>query len=154
MKRSRDPRRPKNTGSLPSCSVSRASFCCSRAAAEVRQRIGGEQIYPGGGEMAARGIPRGYERLQHSLRSWQYGRARKPGVEGATATFLAQFAAHASGHDACTGFCRGVRTGEPLKSGGARVDANSDWHQMLVRPDDDSSTRPALAAKSRVTAPM
>src|SRR6516164_1761057 len=59
---------------------------------------------------------RGYQRLQHGLRICQYGRARKPGVEGATATFLAQFAAHAAGHDACTGFCRGVRTGASLKS--------------------------------------
>src|SRR5438445_6335169 len=59
--------------------------------------------------------PRGYQRLQHGLRICQYGRARKPGVEGATATFLAQFAAHAAGNDACTGFCRGVRTGESLK---------------------------------------
>src|ERR1700722_17624365 len=59
---------------------------------------------------------RGYQRLQHGLRICQYSRARKPGVEGATATFLAQFAAHAAGHDACTGFCRGVRTGESLKS--------------------------------------
>src|SRR5580658_8977537 len=60
--------------------------------------------------------PRGYQRLQHGLRICQYGRARKPGMAGATATFLAQFAAHAAGHDACTGFCRGLRTGESLKS--------------------------------------
>src|ERR1700722_3579588 len=59
---------------------------------------------------------RGYQRLQHGLRICQHGRARKPGVEGATATFLAQFAAHAAGHDTCTGFRRGVRTGEYLKS--------------------------------------
>ena len=43
------------------------------------------------------------------------GRARKSGVEGATATFLAQFAAHATGHDACTGFPRGVCTGKSLE---------------------------------------
>ena len=61
-------------------------------------------------------VHRGYQRLQHRLRICQYGRARKPGVEGPTATFLAQFAAHAAGHDACTGFCRGVRTGKSLKS--------------------------------------
>src|SRR5438477_12677375 len=50
--------------------------------------------------------------------------ARKPGVEGATATFLAPFAAHAAGHDACTGFCRGVRTGASLKS---RVRSMALW---------------------------
>ena len=59
---------------------------------------------------------RGYQRLQHGLRICQYGCAGKPGVEGATATFLAQFAAHAAGHDACAGFGRGVRTGESLES--------------------------------------
>src|SRR5437764_3173009 len=67
---------------------------------------------------------RGYQRLQHGLRICQYGRARKPGVEGATAAFLAQFAAHAAGHDACTGFCRGVRTGASLKS---RVRSLAMW---------------------------
>src|SRR4029077_21097254 len=60
--------------------------------------------------------PRGYQRLQHGLRICQYGRPRKPGVDGGTATFLAPFAAHAPGHDACAGFRRGVRTGESLKS--------------------------------------
>src|SRR4249920_1430757 len=60
---------------------------------------------------------RGYQRLQHGLRICQYGRARKSGVEGATATFFAQFAAHAAGHDACTGFPGGVRTGEALELG-------------------------------------
>ena len=40
------------------------------------------------------------------------GCARKPGVEGATATFFAQFAAHAAGHDARTEFPRGLRAGE------------------------------------------
>src|SRR5262249_17235616 len=58
----------------------------------------------------------GFQRLQHGLRICQYGRARKPGMEGATATFLARFTAHAAGHDACTGFCRGIPTRESLKS--------------------------------------
>ena len=49
------------------------------------------------------------------VRICQYRPCRKPGVEGATATFLAQFAAHAAGHDACTGFCRAT-CGESRKS--------------------------------------
>jgi hypothetical protein len=57
--------------------------------------------------------------------------APKAGVEGATATFLAQFAAHAAGHDACTGFCRGVRTGESL----SRQSRNQTGGRRQ-RPDD------------------
>src|SRR5436190_9284776 len=41
---------------------------------------------------------RGDQRLQHGLRICQYGCARKPGVEGATATFLAQFVRQAMTH--------------------------------------------------------
>jgi hypothetical protein len=72
-------------------------------------RVVGEQIYPENIEMPERGM----------APVLQIGRMSVPaevGVEGATGTFLAQFAAHAAGHDACTGFCRGVCTGKSLKS--------------------------------------
>jgi hypothetical protein len=120
-------------------------------------RIVGEQIYPDGIEMPERGMapvlpqgagsdlrsslsgPRGYQRLQHGLRICQYGRTRKPGVEGTTATFVAQFAAHAAGHDACTGFCRGVRTGESLSPGFARCpfckSCELSWSRVRISPE-------------------
>jgi hypothetical protein len=51
---------------------------------------------------------RGHQRVYHGLRVCQYCCARKHGVEGATATFVPQFPAHAAGDDACTRVCRGV----------------------------------------------
>src|SRR5438045_6947585 len=45
---------------------------------------------------------RGDQRLQHGLRICEYGRARTPGVEVATADFLDDFAAMATAHAACT----------------------------------------------------